>query len=116
MFTEVFGPIRPHGQPLLVEGRPRLSLPYSPILAVTDDPAKYVREPDLVPAFADFTNLGGKYGGAITASCFLSRFTKGYRWAHLDIAGTAWDEGRKGMATGRPVPLLTKYLMDRAKA
>jgi MinD-like ATPase involved in chromosome partitioning or flagellar assembly len=56
MFTEVFGPIRPHGQPLLVEGRPRLSLPYSPILAVTDDPAKYVREPDLVPAFADFTN------------------------------------------------------------
>ena len=67
-------------------------------------------------AFADFTNLGGKYGGAITASCFLSRFTTGYRWAHLDIAGTAWDEGRKGMATGRPVPLLTKYLMDRAKA
>ena len=67
-------------------------------------------------AFADVANLGGKYGGAITAACFLSRFTTGYRWAHLDIAGTAWDEGRKGMATGRPVPLLTKYLIDRANA
>ncbi|MGB4858604.1 MAG: leucyl aminopeptidase [Dokdonella sp.] len=67
-------------------------------------------------AFADIANLGGKYGGAITAGCFLSRFTTGYRWAHLDIAGTAWDEGRKGMATGRPVSLLTKYLMDRAGA
>ncbi len=64
-------------------------------------------------AFADFTNLGGKYGGAITAGCFLSRFTTGYRWAHLDIAGTAWDEGRKGFATGRPVTLLTQYLIDR---
>ena len=64
-------------------------------------------------AFADFTNLGGKYGGAITAGCFLSRFTTGYRWAHLDIAGTAWNEGRKGLATGRPVPLLTQYLIDR---
>ena len=64
-------------------------------------------------AFADFTNLGGKYGGAITAGCFLSRFTNGYRWAHLDIAGTAWNEGRKGLATGRPVPLLTQYLIDR---
>ena len=63
--------------------------------------------------FADFTNLGGKYGGAITAGCFLSRFTTGYRWAHLDIAGTAWNEGRKGLATGRPVPLLTQYLIDR---
>ncbi len=65
-------------------------------------------------AFADVANIGGKYGGAITAGCFLSRFTKGYRWAHLDIAGSAWDEGRKGMGTGRPVPLLTQYLIDRA--
>ena len=64
-------------------------------------------------AFADVANLGGKYGGAITAGCFLSRFTTGYRWAHLDIAGTAWNEGRKGLATGRPVPLLTQYLIDR---
>ena len=64
-------------------------------------------------AFADVANLGGKYAGAITAGCFLSRFTTGHRWAHLDIAGTAWNEGRKGMATGRPVPLLTQYLIDR---
>ncbi len=63
--------------------------------------------------FADIANIGGKYAGAITAGCFLSRFTKGYRWAHLDVAGTAWDEGRKGLATGRPVPLLTQYLIDR---
>ena len=67
----------------------------------------------LESAFADVSNLGGKYGGAITAGCFLSRFTTGYRWAHLDIAGTAWNEGRKGLATGRPVPLLVQYLIDR---
>ncbi len=63
--------------------------------------------------FADVANIGGKYAGAITAGCFLSRFTTGYRWAHLDVAGTAWDEGRKGLATGRPVPLLVQYLIDR---
>jgi leucyl aminopeptidase len=64
--------------------------------------------------FADVANIGGKYAGAITAGCFLSRFTNGRRWAHLDIAGTAWDEGRKGLATGRPVPLLAQYLIDRS--
>ena len=64
--------------------------------------------------FADVANIGGKYAGAITAGCFLSRFTNGRRWAHLDIAGTAWDEGRKGLATGRPVPLLVQYLIDRS--
>jgi leucyl aminopeptidase len=63
--------------------------------------------------FADVANIGGKNAGAITAGCFLSRFTEGQRWAHLDIAGTAWDEGRKGMATGRPVPLLAQWLIDR---
>ncbi len=63
--------------------------------------------------FADVANIGGKYAGAITAGCFLSRFTGGRRWAHLDIAGTAWEEGRKGLATGRPVPLLVQYLIDR---
>ncbi|MEO5559867.1 MAG: leucyl aminopeptidase [Dokdonella sp.] len=67
----------------------------------------------LESGFADVANIGGKYGGAITAGCFLSRFTTGRRWAHLDIAGTAWDEGRKGLATGRPVALLTQYLIDR---
>jgi leucyl aminopeptidase len=68
----------------------------------------------LESGFADVANIGGKYAGAITAGCFLARFTEGVRWAHLDIAGTAWDEGRKGMATGRPVGLLTQWLMDRA--
>jgi len=67
----------------------------------------------LETGYADIANIGGKYAGAITAGCFLSRFTDGYRWAHLDIAGTAWEDGRKGSATGRPVPLLVQYLLDR---
>ncbi len=66
--------------------------------------------------FADVANIGGKNAGAITAACFLSRFTRGQRWAHLDIAGTAWDTGRKGLATGRPVGLLTQWLIDRQDA
>ncbi|KZC17269.1 MULTISPECIES: leucyl aminopeptidase [unclassified Rhodanobacter] len=65
--------------------------------------------------FADVANIGGKSAGAITAGCFLSRFTDGQRWAHLDIAGTAWEEGRKGLATGRPVALLAQWLMDRSE-
>jgi leucyl aminopeptidase len=68
----------------------------------------------LETGYADIANIGGKYAGAITAGCFLARFTEGFRWAHLDIAGSAWDEGRKGSATGRPVPLLAQYLLDRA--
>ncbi|MEO7251536.1 MAG: leucyl aminopeptidase [Arenimonas sp.] len=64
-------------------------------------------------AFADIYNIGGKGAGAITAGCFLARFTEGQRWAHLDIAGTSWDEGRKGMANGRPVGLLSQWLIDR---
>ena len=63
--------------------------------------------------FADVSNLGGPGGGSITAACFLSRFAKKYHWAHLDIAGTAWNSAPKG-ATGRPVGLLTQYLIDRA--
>jgi leucyl aminopeptidase len=63
--------------------------------------------------FADLANIGGPGGGSITAACFLSHFTHDYRWAHLDIAGSAWDSAPKG-ATGRPVALLTRYLMDRA--
>lgn len=65
----------------------------------------------LETGFADFANIGGKNAGAITAGCFLSRFTEGTRWAHLDIAGTAWDSGRKGTATGRPVTLLAEWLL-----
>ena len=63
---------------------------------------------------ADVANIGGKYAGAITAGCFLSRFTDGIRWAHLDIAGTAWTSGRKAMATGRPVALLAEWLIGKA--
>jgi leucyl aminopeptidase len=63
--------------------------------------------------YADFANIGGKGGGAITAGCFLARFTEGQRWAHLDIAGTAWDSGRKGTATGRPVTLLAHWLLGK---
>ena len=70
-------------------------------------------QPQLDSGFADIANIGGKSAGAITAACFLSRFTEGQRWAHLDIAGTAWEEGRKGLATGRPVALLAQWLIDR---
>ena len=66
--------------------------------------------------YADVYNIGGKAAGSITAACFLSRFAEGQRWAHLDIAGSSSDEGRKGMATGRPVGLLTRWLIDQAKA
>lgn len=64
--------------------------------------------------FADMANIGGRSAGTITAACFLSRFTKKFEWAHLDIAGTAWLSGKDKGATGRPVPLLTHYLMKRA--
>ena len=64
--------------------------------------------------FADIANVGGRDAGAITAACFLSRFTKKFHWAHLDIAGTAWRSGERKSATGRPVPMLTQYLIDRA--
>ena len=66
--------------------------------------------------FADIANIGGPKAGTITAGCFLSRFAKNYHWAHLDIAGTAWISGGKEKgATGRPVPMLTQYLLDRVK-
>ena len=64
--------------------------------------------------FADMANIGGRAGGSITAACFLSRFTKKYDWAHLDIAGTAWKSGKEKGGTGRPVPLLTTFLVNRA--
>ncbi|HCM62875.1 MAG TPA: leucyl aminopeptidase [Morganella sp. (in: Bacteria)] len=64
--------------------------------------------------FADLANTGGRLGGAITAGCFLSRFTTRYNWAHLDIAGTAWRSGKNKGATGRPVALLAQFLLNRA--
>jgi leucyl aminopeptidase len=64
--------------------------------------------------FADTSNLGGPAAGAVTAACFLGRFTKNYRWAHLDIAGTASMGGPAKGSTGRPVPLLADFLVKRA--
>jgi leucyl aminopeptidase len=64
--------------------------------------------------FADMANIGGRPAGSVTAACFLARFASKYAWAHLDIAGTAWKSGRDKGSTGRPVPLLTAYLMRRA--
>lgn len=65
--------------------------------------------------FADMANIGGREAGTITAACFLSRFTKKFKWAHLDIAGTAWLSGKNKGATGRPVPMLVQYLIDRCE-
>ena len=64
--------------------------------------------------FADMANIGGRPGGAITAACFLARFARKYNWAHLDIAGTAWRSGKAKGATGRPVPMLSQFLLNRA--
>ncbi len=64
--------------------------------------------------FADMANIGGRPGGSITAACYLSRFTKKMRWAHLDVAGTAWKSGREKGSTGRPVPLLVRFALRRA--
>ncbi len=65
--------------------------------------------------FADMANIGGRPGGSITAACFLARFTRKLRWAHLDIAGTAWRSGREKGSTGRPVPLLVRLALKQAR-
>jgi leucyl aminopeptidase len=65
--------------------------------------------------FADMANIGGRPGGSVTAACFLGRYAEQYAWAHLDIAGTAWTSGKNKGATGRPVPLLTTFLLHRAR-
>jgi leucyl aminopeptidase len=70
-------------------------------------------EKQIESRFADIANIGGRAGGAITAACFLAKFTKKLQWAHLDIAGAAWLTGDKKGATGRPVPLLAQYLLQR---
>ena len=64
--------------------------------------------------FADFANVAGREGGAITAACFLAKFTEGLRWAHLDVAGTAYQGGSQKGSTGRPVPLLVDYLINKS--
>lgn len=73
-------------------------------------------EKQLQSNFADFANVGGREGGAVTAACFLGKFTRGMNWAHLDIAGTAWRSGKNKGSTGRPVPLLSEFVLQRARA
>lgn len=63
--------------------------------------------------FADMANIGGPPAGSVTAACFLQKYTKAYDWAHLDIAGTAWHSGKAKGASGRPVPLLGQFLLNR---
>ena len=65
--------------------------------------------------FADFANIGGREGGAITAAAFLGKFTQGLKWAHLDIAGTAYQGGAQKGSTGRPTPLLSEFLVQRTR-
>jgi leucyl aminopeptidase len=65
--------------------------------------------------FADFANIGGRPAGSVTAACFLARFARKYKWAHLDIAGTAWRSGKEKGATARPVPMLMQFLLKRAR-
>jgi leucyl aminopeptidase len=76
-------------------------------------PIEEAYQEQLKSNFADIANIGGPAGGSITAACFLERFTKKYTWAHLDIAGTAWKSGKEKGATGRPVPLLVTFLLNR---
>ncbi len=64
--------------------------------------------------FADFANIGGRPAGSITAACYLSRFARKMRWAHLDVAGTAWKSGREKGSTARPVPLLVRFVLRHA--
>jgi leucyl aminopeptidase len=66
--------------------------------------------------FADMANIGGSGGGSVTAACFLGKFTDGMVWAHLDIAGVAWKSGSEKGASGRPVSLLSEFLLSRAGA
>ena len=76
-------------------------------------PIYEVYQEQLKSNFADMANIGGQPAGAVTAACFLERYTRNYTWAHLDIAGTAWKTGTAKGATGRPVPLLATWLFER---
>jgi leucyl aminopeptidase len=74
-----------------------------------DDYQEQIKSP-----FADMANVGGRPAGSVTAACFLARFAESYKWAHLDVAGTAWRSGKDKGSTARPVPMLTTFLMQRA--
>ena len=87
---------------------------YSSLSNLSRMPLDEVYKEQLKSNFADMANIGGPPAGAVTAACFLSRFTKAYSWAHLDIAGTAWRGGKEKGSTARPVPLLVQYLLNLA--
>jgi leucyl aminopeptidase len=76
-----------------------------------DDYHEQIKSP-----FADIANVGGRPAGSVTAACFLAKFARKFKWAHLDIAGTAWRSGKDKGSTGRPVPMLTEFLVARADA
>lgn len=78
-------------------------------------PVQDAYQEQLKSNFADIANIGGQPAGSVTAACFLERFTRQYTWAHLDIAGTAWRSGANKGASGRPVPLLTTFLLNQAR-
>ncbi|MFT6710948.1 MAG: leucyl aminopeptidase [Arenicella sp.] len=77
-------------------------------------PLKETYKKQLHSDYADLANIGGPSAGSITAGCFLSCFTEDFKWAHLDIAGTAWGGASGKRASGRAVPILTQYMIDRA--
>lgn len=77
-------------------------------------PLKETYKRQLHSDYADLANIGGPSAGTITAGCFLSCFTEDFKWAHLDIAGTAWGGAAGKRASGRAVPILTQYMIDRA--
>jgi leucyl aminopeptidase len=104
----LFSPDEPLAQSLLAAGQAALDTAWRLPLDEEYDKA-------LDSNFADMANVGPRPGGAITAAMFLKRFTAKYRWAHLDIAGTAWRSGAAKGATGRPVPLLTHFVLSQVQ-
>ncbi len=92
---------------LLAAGRQMLDTCWR--MPLDDEYQKQIKSP-----FADMANVGGRDAGAVTAACFLERFTRNYDWAHLDIAGTAWYSGSNKGSSGRPVAMLTRFILNRA--
>ena len=106
VLTGLFSPDQELAQEILAAGEQSFDRAWH--LPVLDDYQELLDSP-----FADIANIGGPTAGAVTAACFLQRFTQDYRWAHLDVAGTAWLSGAQKGATGRPVPLLMQFLANR---
>ena len=91
-----------------------LTLAYEQTIARGTLPLTEEYAEQLKSNFADFANVGGREGGAITAAAFLGKFTQGLKWAHLDVAGIAYQGGAQKGSTGKPTPLLSDFLIHRA--